>query len=293
MNKLPITVVIPVKNEEKNLPACLSRLSEFEVVLVVDSGSTDGTHEAATAGGAKLLQFGWTGGYPKKRNWVLLNHRFTTPWVLFLDADELVTEAFVLEARQSLQTTTVVGFWVNYANYFLGRRLRHGVPQRKLALFRVGAGLYERIDESGWSQLDMEVHEHPILDGPVGEIKARIDHRDFRTLHEFLDRHNAYSSWEAARFLQVQSTSEAIVHLTPRQRAKYRHLRKWWYPPAYFLFTYVGRLGFMDGRPGLVYALLKMFYFLQVREKVLEAAMRSEPLVRSDGTFSLDGAPPR
>ncbi|HEY7851686.1 MAG TPA: hypothetical protein VIB82_01850, partial [Caulobacteraceae bacterium] len=163
-----------------------------------------------------------------------------------------------------------VGFWLNYHNHFMGAVLRHGVPQRKLALFRVGAGFYERIEEDRWSSLDMEVHEHPILAGAVGEIAAAIEHEDFRGLHKFLERHNDYSSWEARRYVALTGDGAAWSALTRRQRAKYRNLARWWFAPAYFLFAYVVRGGILDGRAGLAYAFLKYAYFSEVRLKILE-----------------------
>ena len=92
--KLPVTVVVPVKNEEANLERCLRRLDRFAAVVVVDSNSTDRTRAIAAEHGASLINFDWDGKYPKKRNWFLLNHPPETAWVLFLDADELVDDAF-------------------------------------------------------------------------------------------------------------------------------------------------------------------------------------------------------
>src|SRR3954447_10137763 len=105
-SKIPLTIVIPVWNEEANLGACLSHLCEFQEVLVVDSGSTDRTVELASAYGAKVMQFRWEGGFPKKRNWVLQTHEFHTDWVLFLDADEEVTNEFRSELKEQLDKTT-------------------------------------------------------------------------------------------------------------------------------------------------------------------------------------------
>ncbi len=100
--KLPITVAIPVKNESSNLGRCLSRLTEFESVVVIDSSSTDQTPEIARSHGARVLNFEWDGGYPKKRNWFLTTQAVGTPWVLFLDADEFVTEEFCRAARAAI-----------------------------------------------------------------------------------------------------------------------------------------------------------------------------------------------
>jgi glycosyltransferase involved in cell wall biosynthesis len=270
--KLPITVVVPVKNEAANLGDCLGRLGDFAAVWVVDSGSTDATCKIAAEHGARVLDFKWPGGFPKKRNWVLMNETFDTPWVLFLDADERVTPAFVAEVRAKLAAGgEEVAYWLNYTNHFLGGMLRHGVPQRKLALFKVGAGLYERIEDTGWSNLDMEVHEHPVIEGPKGTIAAKIDHLDFRGIEHFIARHNAYSSWEAARSRALLAGDRAgWDDLTSRQKKKYANLDKWWFAPLYFVVDYVLKRGFLDGRRGLDYALMKLNYFHSIKLKIDE-----------------------
>ncbi len=259
---LPITVAIPVRNEEAGLAACLGRLGRFQRVVVVDSGSTDRTCEIARTHGADVIQFAWNGRFPKKRNWFLREHRPSTPWVLFLDADELVDDAFCDELARTLPGTPHVGFWLTYDNWFMGRRLRHGTPNRKLALFRVGSGEYERIDEDHWSDLDMEIHEHPVLSGSLGEIRTRIDHRDDRGLEHWKRRHEAYAQWEARRATLLRTSG--MQDLTERQRTKYRMLGAWWLPSAYFLDGYVRRLGLLDGRAGFWHAWMKAAYFRRI-----------------------------
>lgn len=275
--KIPVTVVIPVKNEERNLPKCLSRLGRFAEIVVVDSGSTDRTEAITREAGAEYLLFKWDGRFPKKRNWVLMQRAFSTPWILFLDADEYVDEKFVDELQATLTGSTHDGFWIQYSNFFMGKELRHGSPMRKLALIRAGAGLYERIDENEWSKLDMEVHEHPVLSGTVGQLQSTIEHNDYKGLHAYIARHNDYSSWEAARSAKLMSTPEAWEHFTPVQRKKYRSLSKWWLAPAYFVHSYIMKRGFLDGRVGLVFAILKAIYFFQIRLKIIErqASLRS------------------
>jgi glycosyltransferase involved in cell wall biosynthesis len=271
LSRLPITIVIPVKNEAHNLPGCLAALNGASNVVVVDSGSTDATVEIAMAHKAQVVDFRWAGGFPKKRNWILQTYRFKTEWVLFLDADEHLTQEFRRELAAALNRADLVGYWLNYNNHFLGRTLRHGIPQRKLALFKVGSGFYERIEDPGWSNLDMEVHEHPILSGAIGEIAAPIDHQDFRGLRHFIARHNEYSSWEARRYLAMRADPAVWEGLTRRQRLKYQNLSRWWFPAAYFLLTYVIRGGWLDGRAGLDYAWLKFIYFYEIRLKIAEA----------------------
>jgi glycosyltransferase involved in cell wall biosynthesis len=240
-------------------------------VVVVDSSSTDGTPAVALAAGAEVVQFRWDGHFPKKRNWFLRNHAVTTQWVLFLDADELVDDSFCDELERRLASTEHSGFWITYENWFLGKRLRHGTPNRKLALFRVGRAEYERIDEERWSALDMEIHEHPIVEGTVGEIVARLEHRDDRGLEHWLRRHVEYAAWEARRTKALHESGEQ-QHLSPRQRVKYRSLGRWWLPPATFAVNYVARLGFLDGWQGFAHAFLKSWYFWSIG-----AMLREDP----------------
>jgi glycosyltransferase involved in cell wall biosynthesis len=262
---IPITVAIPVKNEAAALPACLTPLKRFAEVIVIDSGSTDATADVARSLGARVAEFHWNGRYPKKRNWLLLNEPPSQPWVLFLDADEIIDDAFCDAVAQAISRNDAEGYWLSYRNYFLGRPLRHGVAQRKLALFKVGAALYERIDEDAWSSFDMEIHEHPIVKGRVGAISVPIEHRDDRGLAHFLKKHVEYAAWEAQRLAALRGSPDSWSALTARQRFKYKNLTKWWYPLFYFLFAYVVKQGFRDGSVGLYYALYKAWYFHSIR----------------------------
>ena len=270
MSPLPVTVVIPVLNEELNLPACLDALgSAFAKVLVVDSGSTDRTCEIAGQSGAQVLQFQWNGKYPKKRNWTLENYSFQTEWVFFLDADERVTPELIEELHRVLPDTPHAGFRISFTNWFMSRPLHHGDVFTKLPLFRVGAGAYEEFPEDRWSRLDMEVHEHPVLEGTVGTIRARIEHNDFRSMEHYLKKHEEYADWEAHRFCWLQSAGkEEWIRLTPRQRFKYRMLNKPGLGPFYFCVSYFLKMGFLDGRAGFALARAKCRYFTQICRKI-------------------------
>jgi glycosyltransferase involved in cell wall biosynthesis len=281
---LPVTVAIPILNEAHNLAECLARLRRFARVVVIDSGSTDHSQEIAVASGAEWLEFRWNGRFPKKRNWFLRTQSLETPWVLFLDADEFVNDRFCNELSRVLPTTRHAGFWLWYDNWFMGRRLRYGDTNRKLALFRVGAGEYERIDEDHWSPLDMEIHEHPVLKGSTGEIYSRIEHRDNRGLAYWREKHDAYSTWEAKRALLLRGAgkTDALRQLSRRQRQKYASLGKPWLPYAYFMHAYLIRRGFLDGYPGFAYALEKARYFRDIGSKLraliaVEASLPGPP----------------
>lgn len=114
--KIAATVIVPVRNEERNLARCLSKLGDFAHVLVVDSGSTDATPEIARAHGAELVDFSWNGRFPKKRNWVLTTVALPTDWVLFLDADEIVSDAFCSEVKAAIARSDVAGYWIQYTS---------------------------------------------------------------------------------------------------------------------------------------------------------------------------------
>lgn len=271
---LPISICIPVRNEEKNLPACLASLAgHFDDIVVVDSGSSDDTLKIASEAGVTILDFKWNGIFPKKRNWALRNHTFKHPWILFLDADERTTPAFLGELEGKLDSG-VNGFWLKYDNWFMGRKLLQGDTMRKLALFKIGHGEYEKFPEDHWSHLDMEIHEHPVLDGPTGEIQALLEHHDFRGLESYIAKHNEYSTWESKRFQWLHSAEASAqdwAALNSRQRFKYRHLNNWWLGSFYFLISYVQKKGFLDGAEGFRFAKMKKRYFEEIRLKIIEA----------------------
>lgn len=266
---IPVTIVIPVKNEAKNLPTCLKLLQDFSEIIVVDSNSTDATIETAKKWGAKTLNFDWDGKFPKKRNWVLYNHKLENNWVLFLDADEHPTPEFIEEVRKRVGNEEFVGYEITFINYFMGNQLKHGDQFRKLPLFKIGRGEYEKIEEDSWSHLDMEIHEHPIIEGKVGHIKAPIIHNDYRGLEHYIQKHNAYSSWEARRFLKLKADGN-LDQLNSRQKLKYKLIEMGLMPTAYFVGSYFLKLGFLDGKTGYNFARFKANYFLQIQTKIKE-----------------------
>ncbi len=269
---LDITIAIPVLNEEKNLPGCLDAIGKDFVtkIILIDSGSTDKTKDIANQYGIEVLDFNWDGKFPKKRNWFLRQHTPSTKWVLFLDADEYLTVEFKNELKRILNSTDFNGFWLSYTIYFMGEKLKGGYPLHKLALFKVGAGEYERIDEDQWSKLDMEIHEHPIIEGKIGEIKSKIDHQDFRGAEHYVRKHNEYASWEAARFLKSVNDPTIFTQWTWKQKLKYRLMKSVWLGPAFFFGSFFLLGGIRDGRRGFAFAIFKMSYFTLIYCKIKE-----------------------
>ncbi|HMP18332.1 MAG TPA: glycosyltransferase family 2 protein [Gemmatales bacterium] len=286
MPSLPITVILAVKNEAVNLPKCLAALQPAERVVVVDSGSTDATPEIARQLGAELVTFHYTGGHPKKRQWALKNIPITTPWVLLLDADEVVLEALWKEIASTItREDAPAAFLITKGFHFLGRRLRFGgFSFQAVLLFRAGKARFEKILAEADSGFDMEVHERLIVQGPLGKLHTPLIHEDFKSLQAYLDRHNRYSTWEAqvrSRFLETGQWGEDTVrpalfgNAQERRRfLKYVALRIPFEPLLWFLYHYLFRLGFLEGRRGFIASRIRAQYIFQVRAKMYEAKLR-------------------
>lgn len=272
-NKIKVTVIVSVKNEEKNLPICLNLLHPFDEVIIVDSNSTDKSPEIVRNFGYKLVIFNWNGKFPKKRNWTLENVNIKNDWVLFLDADEYLTDQFINEISLKLKQGNYNGYWIYYNNFFMNKEQKYGLKMRKLALFRKNFGRFEQIDEDYWSNLDMEIHEHPIINGSVGRIKSPILHKDYKGLEHYITRHNSYSSWEAMRYLSLSNDNNK--KFTFRQKLKYGLIKMGLLPYLYFLVTYIFMFGFLDGLSGFYFARFKSNYFLQIQTKIRDIKNKS------------------
>ena len=273
INKIPLTVIVSVKNEEINLPKCLECLNSFDEVIVVDSNSIDKTPEIVKSYGYKLVNFNWNGMFPKKRNWTLENITIDNDWVLFLDADEYLSNRFISEISKKIDQSEHNGYWLYYNNFFLGKEQKYGLKMRKLALFRKNFGCYEQIHEDYWSNLDMEIHEHPIINGSVGKIKSTILHKDYKGLEHYITRHNSYSTWEAMRYLSL--SNDKNKKFTFRQKLKYSLIKMGLLPYLYFLVTYIFMFGFLDGLSGFYFARFKSNYFLQIQAKIRDIKNKS------------------
>src|SRR3982074_532548 len=123
--KLPVSVIVAARNEAHNLPRCLEALHDVGEVYVIDSQSTDATPEIARSFGAKVVQFHYQGGWPKKRQWAMDTLPIAYDWILLLDADEVVTPELSREILQAIQNPKVTGYRICLQLYFLGKLLRH------------------------------------------------------------------------------------------------------------------------------------------------------------------------
>lgn len=278
---LPITVFIAAKNEQENLPRCLKSLGPAERIVVLDSQSTDATPQIAREHGAEVVQFDYDGGYPKKRQWALNTLDIKTEWVFLLDADEVVPDALWAEIENALASDTLDdAYLITKGFHFLGRKFTHGgFSHEAVLLFREGRARFERLidDPSG---LDMEVHERKIVDGSVGSFDTPLIHEDFKGLEAYIERHNQYSTWEAhlrQAYLEDDTYGKESVeaNLFGNTQERRRFLKKIaiqvpFEPLLWFLYHYVFRLGFLEGRPGLIASQIRRHYISHVRAKMYE-----------------------
>jgi glycosyltransferase involved in cell wall biosynthesis len=278
VGSLPVTVVIPTRNEGRHLARCLEAVRRFSEVYVVDSQSTDSTVELARAFGAKVEQFHYHGGWPKKRQWALDSLPFENDWVLLLDADEVPTTDLVNEMEDAVRTPGVVGYWIFLRIKFLGRELRFGGSGFwKLSLFRRHNGHFEcRLKDQDHSMSDIEVHEHVVVDGVAGKLRHSLPHHNVESLDRYLTKHNEYSNWEANVLLRkTQEHAELAPALFGNQAQRRRWLKKMLFglpgsPILFFVYKYIGRLGLLDGVPGLIYCALQATHFFHIKAKMYE-----------------------
>lgn len=253
----PVSVLVPTFNEEVNIAQCLSSVMGWaDEVFVVDSFSTDRTVEIARAMGATVVQHSFA-GYAQQKNWAMDTLRFRNEWLLILDADEYVTA----ESREEMASITRAngagfdGYLINRRFIFYGQWIKHSgwYPSWHLRFFRHRMGRYE----------NRPVDEHVILNGKVGRLRCDLMHRDCRDMDWWIAKHNRYATLNALAYEQVEKKEHSHERIRPRffgnqaERRRFLKERVWRHLPGrgvlFFLYLYIFRLGFLDGRKGLMF----------------------------------------
>ncbi|MGA7970116.1 MAG: glycosyltransferase family 2 protein [Terriglobales bacterium] len=275
---LPVSVIIPVRNEAANLACCLESLADAAEIYVIDSQSADESAAIAQAHGATVVQFHYSGGWPKKRQSAMDTLPLTCDWILLLDADEILTPELANEIRAAIQDPAVDGYSICLQMHFLGRVLRHGDASFwKLSLFRKGRGRFEcRLKDQDASMADIEIHEHVVVDGASGKLRHALVHHNVASLSRYIAKHNEYSNWEAHVLLQPADRSEELrADLFGTQAQRRRWLKRKLYrlpgsPVLLFLYRYFLRLGILDGIPGLIYCIFQAVQMFHTKAKIYE-----------------------
>ncbi|MET0207494.1 MAG: glycosyltransferase family 2 protein [Burkholderiaceae bacterium] len=230
-----LTVVIVAKDEEKNIAECVASASFADEVLVLDSGSRDGTAALAQAAGATVMRTDWPGYGPQvARGFALAK----SAWVLSLDADERISPALREQVLAAIRSGAHAGYRIPRLSEFAGRFIHHG-GWRPDHTLRLG-----RRDKSGFSSHFL--HAHMTVDGSVGTLQASLVHYSYPDLHDVLEKLDRYSTGHARD-----------MHAAGRQGGLGRALL---HGLAAFLRTYVFRLGFLDGRHGVMLAIYNAEY---------------------------------
>jgi len=225
---VPLSVTIITRNAASLLEPCLKSAAFADEIVVVDSGSTDGTVELARACGAKVLQSEWRGFGPQKQ---LAVDSAAHDWVLCLDADERVSEPLRASILAAMRAPRGSVYALARRNRFLGRWLKHGEGYPDWCV-----RLFDR-RRARWS--DDPVHERVVSNAPVHRLPGDLLHESAESLERYLEKQNRYTSLQAERLhAEGRSAGTARLLLAPLAR---------------FIKFYFLRLGFLDGVPGLVH----------------------------------------
>ncbi len=268
---MPVSIIVPIKNEAANLPRCLDAVRWADEIFVVDSQSTDNSIAISEAHGAKVVQFKFSGTWPKKKNWALENLPFRNEWVFILDADEVLPPEAEAEFGSVIANAgDTAGYWINRRFMFMGKWLRHAYyPNWNLRLFRHAFGRYEKLTDAETESGDNEVHEHVEVRGKTARLAVEMDHYAFPSVAVFVEKHNRYSNWEARVAADTLMTGSARKiageNVGTRRRLKTLFLKMPFRPLLRFLYVYIWQKGFLDGAEGFYFARLHSFYeFLSV-----------------------------
>ncbi len=250
---MDISAVVITFNEEKNIEAALKSVAPIaSETIVVDSGSRDDTLKIAKRYTPRVFERKWT-NFADQKNYA--NSLATRPWIFSLDADERVSP----ELRDEILglkdlDPSVSGFLIPRRVFYLGRWIRHSswYPDHKLRLFR----------RSGARWVGEYVHEKLAIDGRLKKLKGPIYHFTYRDIADHLDRINRFSELGAQRLYAA------------RKRCRWYHLMV--FPFSRFLKSYLWKLGFLDGFPGVVISVLHGYSIFVRYAKLREIWKRGE-----------------
>lgn len=277
--KPSLAVVILTYNEALHITRAIASVAAIaDQVFVIDSGSTDDTVAFARANGAVVLTHPWT-NYAQQFQWGLDHAPITAEWVMRLDADEIIEPdlAAVIAARLPTLPARVTGVNLKRKHVFMDRWIRHG-GRYPLTLLRIWRRGKARIEQR-W------MDEHMLLsEGEAVTFEGGFSDVNLNDLSFFTTKHNAYSTREAIDRLnqtyrlfasdapmEGASSSRAAAGKRWVKEQIYNRLPLWVGPLGYFLYRYIGQLGFLDGRPGLIYhGLQGGWYRFLVEAKVVE-----------------------
>jgi glycosyltransferase involved in cell wall biosynthesis len=264
--RIPVSVMVLTLNEGVNIAACLDSVSGFDDVIVLDSGSRDGTQDIARGRGAVVIERPFD-DWASHQNWAMQNLPFRHPWVFYLDADERMTPELREEILKIARDTArpEVAFYCGRKNFFLGRWIRHAMPP----------GMIMRFFKPKKIRFERLVNPVPVVDGPHGYLRNYFEHYNFsKGITEWFDKHNKYSLFEAMEGMKLRAKPVGIGAILSGDRFERRRALKELSfrlplrPFIKFCWMYVLKRGFLDGWPGFAYAWEKAKYFRDIGQKM-------------------------
>lgn len=272
-----ISVIILTKNEEQDLPGCLESVAWSDDIHVYDSFSTDKTVEIAKKFGANVVQRHFD-NWSSHQNWGLRNINFKHPWVYYSDADERVTPELVQAMKVAIANASdEVAFRVRRRDYLDGTWLKHVTPSPfNIRLFKPESIRYERL-----------TNPVTVVDGVVGNITAHFNHYPFsKGISHWVNKHNHYSTLEAGQIIQNKNNSATFsvskAFFCKDRNERRFHQKELYYrlpfrPLLMFVLLYFVKLGFLDGRAGLKFVILRAIYeyFIVLKVRELEGNNQS------------------
>lgn len=265
------TAIILTKDEEINIRPCLEFLAWAADVIIVDSGSRDRTLEIAgeTRPDVRVFSHSFK-DFGDQRNWALDHTNPKHEWILFVDADERVTPACAAAVDVAIrQPGANVGYYLAPRNYFLGRWIKHCTlyPSWQLRLLKKG---HVRFRKEGHGQRE-------VADGPLRYIHEPYDHFGFsKGVAEWIDRHNMYSTHETELIRRLRAEPVRWLDMFTRGPVVRRRFLKRLAartpcrPFARFFYLYVLCGGFLDGRPGLIFCMLRVSHEIHIAAKLAD-----------------------
>jgi glycosyltransferase involved in cell wall biosynthesis len=255
-----LSVAMIARNEEANLPRTLAAVRWADEIVIVDSGSVDRTPDIARSFGAKHSFNRDFPGHAAQKNVAI--DKCTGDWILLLDADEVVSPELAEEIQKMLESPKYEAYWLPRLNLFLSRWMRHGgvYPDHKLRLFKRGSA---RVQEG------VGPHGTPQYDGPKGTLKHDLMHYAYPTLELYLGHMNDYSTEITDVIVKSGKTSRSFAAFLWNGVLN---------PIATFIKNYFFRLGFLDGREGLLFHLNHSVYIHWKYAKAWEATQKAVEL---------------
>lgn len=264
---LDLSVIILTYNEEIHIRRCLENVKQFaSKVYVVDCFSIDRTAQIAKELGAEVIEHEWPGNQAEQFNWALDNLPITTEWILRLDADEYLLPGLIEELLEKLLVIpeSVSALSLSLARAFCGKILHHGIVNniRIIRIFRKGKARYEK----------RLMDEHlSVLSGETIDMKNQFVDDNRMPIGLFIDKHNGYATREAALLLDAEyhlTNMDSLpqdygreVEKKRTQKARYARMPLFWRAFGYFVYRYIIKLGFLDGKEGFLWDFLQGWWY--------------------------------